>query len=60
MNYRNLGATGLKVSEIAMGCEGMTEDNYTMCAKLFDTAENEGINYFDLYASDPELRSAVG
>ena len=60
MNYRELGATGLKVSEIALGCEGMTEDNYTMCAKLFDAAEKKGINYFDLYSPDPELRSAIG
>ncbi len=60
MQYRELGNTGLKISEIALGCEGMTEDSYTMCAKLFDLAEQKGINYFDLYASDPELRSAVG
>ena len=60
MNYRELGNTGLKVSEIAMGCEGMTEENYLMCRKLFDTAEKRGINYFDLYASDPDLRSAIG
>ena len=60
MNYRELGSTGLKVSEIALGCEGMTEDNYAMCAKLFDVAEESGINYFDLYASDPQLRSAIG
>ena len=60
MNYRELGNTGLKVSEIAMGCEGMTEDNYSMCAKLFDLAEHKGINYFDLYSSDPELRLAIG
>ena len=39
MQYRELGNTGLKVSEIALGCEGMTEDNYTMCAKLFGLAE---------------------
>lgn len=60
MNYRELGSTGLKVSEIAMGCEGMAEENFTMCAKLFDIAEASGINYFDLYSSNPELRSAVG
>ena len=60
MNYRELGMTGLKVSEIALGCEGMTEENYSMCRKLFDLAEENGVNYFDLYASDPELRSAIG
>lgn len=60
MNYRELGTTGLRVSEIGMGCEGMSEENYTMCGKLFDEAERLGINYFDLYASDPELRSAIG
>lgn len=60
MNYRELGNTGLMVSEIGMGCEGMSEENYTMCGKLFDEAERLGINYFDLYASDPELRSAIG
>ena len=26
MNYRMLGNTGLKVSEIGMGCEGFAED----------------------------------
>ena len=60
MIYRQLGSTGLKVSEIAMGCEGMTEENYSMCGKLFDFAEKNGVNYFDLYSSDPDLRKAVG
>lgn len=60
MNYRELGSTGLKVSEIGIGCEGMTEENYSMCRKLFDVAELRGINYFDLYSSDPELRSSIG
>ena len=60
MNYRELGTTGLKVSKIGMGCEGMSEENYSMCKKLFDTAEELGVNYFDLYASDPDLRSAIG
>lgn len=60
MEYRELGNTSLRASVIGMGCEGMTEDNYAMCGRLFDEAEKLGINYFDLYASDPELRSAVG
>ena len=60
MEYRQLGNTGLSVSVIGIGCEGMNEDEYRMTEQLFDTAEQLGINYFDLYASDPGLRAAVG
>ena len=60
MQYRQLGRTGLLVSEIGMGCEGFSEENYGMTQKLFDAAEELGINYFDLYASDPRVRAAVG
>ena len=60
MQYRELGNTGLKASVIGMGCEGFSEENYGMAKKMFVAAEELGINYFDLYASDPELRRAVG
>lgn len=60
MNYRNLGSTGLKISEIGMGCEGFGEDGCQMAGRLFDFAEKNGINYFDLYTSNPEVRRAVG
>lgn len=60
MEYRELGNTGLKASVIGMGCEGFSEEDYGMAGKLFDTAERLGINYFDLYASDPKVRAAVG
>lgn len=60
MEYRKLGNTGLDVSVIGIGCEGMMEDEYGMAARLLDEAEKLGINYFDVYASDPKLRSAIG
>jgi len=60
MNYRKLGNTGLMISEIGMGCEGFSEQNYTMAKTLLDAAEKNGVNYFDLYASDPRVREAVG
>ena len=60
MEFRELGNTGLRASVIGMGCEGMSEDNYGMTKELFDAAERLGINYFDLYAPDPQLRAAVG
>ena len=60
MKYRELGHTGLQASEIGMGCEGFAVDDCRMAMKLFDLAEETGINYFDLYASDPAVRKAVG
>ncbi len=60
MKYRDLGNTGLKVSEIGMGCEGFAEDHCRMAKILFDLAEENGINYFDLYTSNPEVRASVG
>ena len=60
MNYRALGNTGLMVSEIGMGCEGFAEDECRNTMRLFDEAEKLGINYFDLYASDPNVRASVG
>ena len=60
MKYRKLGNTGLLASEIGMGCEGFSEENCEMTARLFDLAEKNGVNYFDLYTSNPEVRTAVG
>ena len=60
MRYRELGRTGLMVSEIGMGCEGFLEENCGMAQKLIDEAETLGVNCIDLYSSNPALRSALG
>lgn len=60
MNYRELGNTGLMVSEIGLGCEGFAEDEYRGAKQLLDEAESQGINYFDLYTSNQQVRGAIG
>lgn len=60
MNYRELGNTGLKVGEIGLGCEGFLEEEGTRTKALIDRAEQAGLNYIDLYTSDPTARESLG
>ncbi len=60
MNYRTLGRTGLKVSEIAMGCEGLVDKNPGQVKEFVDRMEALGINCIDLYTPNPEVRVNLG
>lgn len=60
MEYRVLGRTGLSVSVIALGCEGFMGKTTEAVKEEMDFAIGRGINFIDMYASQPELRSRVG
>lgn len=60
MNYRELGQTGLNVSEIGIGCEGFIDHNGTKTEELMDMVIKYGINYIDLYIPNPDARSQIG
>lgn len=60
MEYRILGRTGLRVGAIALGCEGFMHKTPAEVRADFDLAVDRGINFLDLYSSDPELRSNLG
>ena len=60
MNYRTLGRTGLKVSEIGMGCEGLVGKSYDQVKEFVDKMEELEVNCIDLYTSNPEVRSNLG
>ncbi|MEZ3502375.1 MAG: aldo/keto reductase [Lachnospiraceae bacterium] len=60
MRYRELGRTGLKVSEIGMGCEGFVEKSYDQVKAFIDLMKESGINCIDLYAPNPDMRSNLG
>ncbi len=60
MEYRTLGQTGLKVSEIGMGCEGFVGKSYEQVKEMVDAMEAGGVNCIDLYTPDPQVRSNLG
>ena len=60
MEYRELGRTGLRVSEIGLGCEGFVGKTEEETQALMTQAVEAGVNCMDLYTPDPDLRSRVG
>lgn len=60
MNYRELGRTGIRVSEIGMGCEGFIDKSYEEVEAFVNRMEEAGVNCIDLYTPNPEFRSNLG
>lgn len=60
MEYRILGRTGIKVSAVGIGGEGFEGKTYKECEKIINCAIKEGINFIDIYNSNPVLRTNVG
>lgn len=60
VKYRELGSTGLLVSEIGLGCEGFAENECRDTGRFLDEAQRLGVNYIDLYTPNPQVRASVG
>ena len=60
MEYRTLGRTGLRISEIGLGGEwfnGLTAQESTA---IIDAAQEKGINYIDIFMPQAPTRSNLG
>lgn len=60
MQYRTLGRTGLRVSEIGLGGEwfnGLSQEESTA---IVDTAIENGINYIDVFMPQAPTRDHLG
>ncbi len=60
MEYRVLGRTGIKVSAIGIGGEGFETASCADCGAIIACAMEQGINFFDIYNSNPAARSNLG
>ena len=60
MRYRDLGKTGLKVSEIGLGAEWLERHNTEEVKAVIDCCEEQGINILDCWMAEPNVRSNIG
>ena len=60
MNYRVLGKTGLKVSEIGFGAEWMPGDDAQAVREVTRAAAAAGVNIVDCWMADPAVRRVLG
>lgn len=60
MRYRELGKTGLMVSEIGLGGEWLERHNAEEVKEVIDCCAKEGINILDCWMSEPNVRTNIG
>ena len=60
MRYRELGKTGLKVSEIGLGAEWLERHNEEKPQAVIDCCESAGINILDCWMAEPNVRTNIG
>ena len=60
MEYRKLGKTGMVVSAVSLGCEHLQGKDYNTVKTVIDAALKSGINYLDVFMSEPEVRTNIG
>ena len=60
MRYRELGRTGLQVSEIGLGAEWLERHNQEEVTAVIQRCKSYGINILDCWMSNPEVRTKIG
>lgn len=60
MEYRKLGKTGITVSAVSLGCEHLQGKDYETVETVINAALDAGINFLDVFMSEPQVRSNIG
>ena len=60
MKTNILGRTGMVVNPVGLGCEHLEKLPYEQVKAVVDAALDAGINIFDVFMSEPNVRSYIG
>ena len=60
MKYRELGKTGLRVSEIGLGAEWLERHSTEEVRAVIARCRDYGINILDCWMSNPKVRADIG
>ncbi len=60
MKYRELGKTGMMVSEIGLGAEWLERHTREEIVEVVRACEDAGVNILDCWMSEPNVRSNLG
>ncbi len=60
MRYRELGKTGLRVSEIGLGAEWLERHSAEEVKAVIDRCAEHGINILDCWMPEPNVRTNIG
>ncbi len=60
MRDRMLGKTGMSVREVSLGCEHLQGKSEETVKAVIDAAIDAGMNIFDVFMSEPNVRTYIG
>lgn len=60
MIYRELGRTGIRVSEIGLGCEHLQDKPLALIREVVGVALEHGVNILDVFMGEPQVRTDIG
>ncbi|MCE5343980.1 MAG: aldo/keto reductase [Eubacteriales bacterium] len=59
-NSRILGKTGIKVNELALGCEHLQGKDESLVRDVIARALEKGVDFLDVFMSEPNVRTYIG
>ncbi len=59
-NSRMLGRTGIRVNELALGCEHLQGKEESLVRDVVARALEKGVDFLDVFMSEPNVRTYIG